>query len=97
MAGAETLLALTLGLVRDGAIDIARAFALLAANPAHLLGVEAGSLVLGAEADLALIAPDQPWVVDAGQMAAAAGNTPFDRMGMEGRVRHLFKGGAQIA
>ena len=38
MAGAETLLSLTLTLVRDGVIDLARAFALLTANPARLLG-----------------------------------------------------------
>ena len=36
MAGAETLLPLTLTLVRDGVIDLGRAFELLAANPAFL-------------------------------------------------------------
>lgn len=96
MAGAETLLPLTLGLVRDGTIDMARAFALLAANPAALLGVEAGVLAVGAEADLAVIDPDKPWIVDSGRMAAAAGNTPFDRQGVQGRALALFKGGAAI-
>ena len=96
MAGAETLLALTLGLVRDGVIDMARAFALLAANPAALLGVAAGRLALGLEADLALIDPAKPWVVDSDKMAASAGNTPFDKQGVEGRVLALFKGGAAI-
>ena len=47
MAGAETLLPLTLSLVRDGVIDLARAFALLAGNPARLLGVDAGVLARG--------------------------------------------------
>ena len=97
MAGAETLLALTLGLVRDGVISLTRAFELLAANPARLLGVEAGSLAVGLEADLALIDPDKPWVVDSDKMAASAGNTPFDKQGVQGRVLALWKGGAQIA
>lgn len=97
MAGAETLLPLTLGLVRDGVIDTARAFALLAANPAALLGVNAGALAVGAEADLALIDPDKPWVVNSDKMAATAGNTPFDRQGVQGRAVALFKGGTQIA
>ena len=97
MAGAETLLALTLGLVRDGVITLARAFELLAANPARLLGVEAGKLALGKEADLALINPDKPWVVDSDKMAASAGNTPFDKQGVQGRVLALWKGGAEIA
>ena len=96
MAGAETLLALTLSLVRDRVIDMARAFELLAANPARLLGVEAGRLELGAEADIALIDPVKPWVVDSNMMAAAAGNTPFDKQGVEGRVTALFKGGAAV-
>lgn len=96
MAGAETLLPLTLGLVRDGVIDMARAFALIAANPAALLGVEAGRLVEGAEADIAVIDPERPWIVDSGKMAASAGNTPFDRLGVQGRVTALFKGGAPI-
>ena len=96
MAGAETLLALTLGLVRDGVIDLPRAFALLAANPAQLLGVPAGLLEAGREADIALIDPARPWIVDSDKMAASAGNTPFDKQGVEGRVLALFKGGSAV-
>ncbi len=96
MAGAEVLLATTLGLVVDGRIDLPRAFALLAANPARLLGVDAGVLREGAEADIALIDPERPWIVDTRQMAATAGNTPFDGQPMQGRVEALWKGGVQI-
>jgi dihydroorotase len=96
MAGAETLLPMTLSLVRDGVIGIERAFELLAANPAKLLGVEAGRLVEGFEADIAVVDPDKPWVVDSAKMEASAGNTPFDRQGVQGRVRALYKGGVEI-
>ncbi len=96
MAGAETLLPMTLSLVRDEVIDFARAFALLAANPAQLLGVDAGALAVGMQADVAIIDPDKPWIVDSGKMAAAAGNTPFDRQPVQGRVLSLFKGGAPV-
>ena len=96
MAGAETLLALTLGLVRDGVIGMARAFELLSANPAALLGAPAGRLEHGLEADVAVIDPAKPWIVDSDKMAAAAGNTPFDKQGVEGRVIALFKGGAPV-
>jgi len=96
MAGAETLLPLTLALVRDGIIDMARAFTLISGNPARLLGVDAGLLAVGAQADLALIEPDRPWIVDSDKMAASAGNTPFDRQGVQGRVVGLFKGGVEI-
>ncbi len=93
MAGAETLLAMTLTLVRDGLIDLPRAFDLLARNPARLLGVRAGELAKGCEADVALIDPERPWVVDGGRMEASAGNTPFDRQPTQGRVTALYKGG----
>jgi dihydroorotase len=97
MAGAETLLSLTLGLVRDGVIDMTRAFALLAGNPALLLDVDAGALRKGHQADIALIDPERPWIVDSNKMAASAGNTPFDRQPVQGRAIALFKGGASIA
>ena len=96
MAGAETQLPLTLTLVRDGVIDLGRAFALLATNPARLLGVPAGRLEVGAEADIAVIDPERPWIVDSQKMAASAGNTPFDRQPVQGRVIALFKGGARV-
>jgi dihydroorotase len=96
MAGAETLLALTLTLVRDGVIAMERAFDLIARNPAKLLGVEAGELREGAEADIALVDPEKPWVVDSDKMAASAGNTPFDKQPVQGRVTGLWKGGAPV-
>lgn len=97
MAGAETLLALTLTLVRDGVIDLPRAFALLAGNPARLLGVEAGALAVGMEADIALVEPERPWIVDSDRMAASAGNTPFDKQPVQGRVTALWKGGTALS
>lgn len=96
MAGAETLLAMTLGLVRDGVIDIPRAFDLTARNPARILGVPAGELAAGLEADLALIDTDAPWVIDRRRMEATADNTPFDRQGAQGRVLGLWKGGVRL-
>src|SRR5690606_16728315 len=96
MDGAETLLAMVLTLVRDGVIPTERAFALAARHPARLLGLEAGLLAVGAEADLALIDPEKPWVVDSTRMAASAGNTPFDRQPVQGRVVGLWKGGMPV-
>ena len=96
MAGAVTLLAMTLTLVRDGAIDLPRAFDLLAGAPARLLGVEAGELREGWEADVALIDPEKPWIVDSRKMEATAGNTPFDGQPTQGRVLALLKGGVAV-
>ncbi|MEK6542545.1 MAG: amidohydrolase family protein [Pseudomonadota bacterium] len=97
MAGAGTLLTLGLGLVRDGTISMARLFTLLAGNPAKLLGVNAGALNVGREADLILIDPDTPWQIDAQAMSARAGNTPFDGLPVQGRAIGVWKGGTRVA
>ncbi|GAA4763783.1 dihydroorotase [Stakelama sediminis] len=95
-AGAETLLALGLGLVRDELISLDRLFALLARNPARILGLETGALTPGSPADLVVVDADAPWKIDAEQMAASAGNTPFDGLPVQGRVLQLWKGGARL-
>lgn len=96
MAGAETLLPLTMNLVRDEVIDLPTAFRLLATNPAELLGVDAGALEVGLQADIAIVDADRPWIVSSAKMAAAAGNTPFDGQGVQGRVLALWKGGLKV-
>jgi dihydroorotase len=96
MSGAETLLALSLGLVRDGLIPIERLFALLAANPAKILGLETGTLAVGRPADLIVLDPGAPWQITAETMVARAGNTPFDRLPVQGKVLRLYKGGSPV-
>ncbi len=93
MAGAETLLALSLNLVREGYVSMGRLMTLLSANPARILGVSAGSFAQGSAADLIFVDPDAPWIVDSAKMAAAAGNTPFDKVPVQGRARRIMKGG----
>ena len=72
-------------------------FSLLAANPARLLGVNAGRLIAGAEADLILIDADRPWQIDSRAMPGRAGNTPFDGLPVQGRVGAVWKGGRRLA
>jgi dihydroorotase len=96
MAGAETLLACTLTLVREGVVSLERVCDLLSANPAKMLGVDAGSLAEGQQADLALVDTDKPWIVSSAKMAASAGNTPFDGQPMQGRATRVFKGGVEV-
>jgi len=96
MAGAETLLPLALALVRDGLVTLDRLFALLARNPAQVLGLKTGTLEVGAPADLLLLDPTAPWRIDADAMKASAGNTPFDGLPVEGRALRLWKGGREV-
>ena len=95
-AGAETLLPLALMLVRDGLLPLDRLFALLALNPARVLGLAAGSLAAGMPADVMLFDDRVAWRIDGGAFAARARNTPFDGLPVEGRVLRLWKGGREI-
>lgn len=96
MSGAETLLTLSLTLVRDGVVDLARLIALLSAAPARLLGLPGGTLAIGSEADLVLFDPDRPWRIDSDRMASRAGNTPFDGLPVQGKVLQTIKGGVAL-
>ncbi|WP_353216893.1 amidohydrolase family protein [Sandarakinorhabdus sp.] len=95
MAGAQTLLALGLGLVRDGVIDLPRLIAMLSWNPARRFGLVAGTLQLGAPADLVVFDEHAPWRID-GRAFEGAGNTPFDGLPTFGRVRITIKGGELV-
>lgn len=96
MAGAETLLALALVMVRDGMLDLPGLFARLSTNPARLLGLPGGTLEIGEEADLILFDPEAPWRIDSDLMAGSAGNTPFDGLPVQGKVIQTIKGGQPL-
>lgn len=95
-SGAATLLPLALSLVRDGLLPLERLFQLLAAHPARVLGLDAGTLVPGQPADLILFDPDAPWIVASETMPGQAGNTPFDGLPVQGRVLRVWKGGREV-
>ena len=97
MAGAETLLTLGLGLLRDGTISLARLFELTATNPAKVIGVDAGMLMVGAPADLCLIDIDKPWQIRGLAFASDTGNTPFDGLPVQGKAVRTIKGGRTIS
>lgn len=96
MAGAATLLALSLTLVRDGHLTLERLFRLLAAHPAQVLNLETGSLAPGQPADLLLFDQHAPWQIDADTLPGIWGNTPFDGLPMQGKVLRLWKGGREV-
>ena len=83
-------------LYRDAATVLSVMNAPESSNPADLLGVQAGRLETGLEADIALVDPDKPWVIARASMVSAASNTPFDGQPAQGRATALFKGGVKI-
>ena len=96
MVGAETLLALALGLVREGHLDLPRMLAALTATPAAIFGLPGGSIAPGQPADLIVFDPQAPWRIDADHGRASAANTPFDGLPVQGRVVLTMKGGELV-
>lgn len=95
-AGLETLLAAVIGLVQDGALDLATALRPLTCGPADLIGLPQGRLSPGAPADLILFDPDAPWKCEREAMRSRSTNSPFDGRLLTGRVKRTFIGGKTV-
>jgi dihydroorotase len=93
--GFETELGLFLDILvhKKKAIGLPRLIAMFTAEPARLLGLDRGTLSVGAPADVTLINPDLEWTVDKEQSFSRSRNTPFHGWELKGRaVRTIVSG-----
>ena len=93
--GLETELGLFLDLLvhKQRTIDIARLIEMYTVEPARLLKINAGTLSIGAPADVTLIDPDLEWTVKIDKFESASRNSPFDGWKLKGRaVRTIVRG-----
>jgi dihydroorotase len=84
--GLETMLTAGLRLVHSGELSLLRLLGAMSTRPAELLGLPGGTLRTGAPADVIVIDPDIPWVLDPDELKSKCKNTPFDEAKMTGRV-----------
>ncbi|TBW34294.1 dihydroorotase [Siculibacillus lacustris] len=94
--GLETLLPAALRLVHDGRVSWTRLVEALSLRPADRLGLEAGRLTPGSRADLALIDPEVPWVLDRHELRSRSKNSPFEDSRFVGRVIRTLVDGRTI-
>ena len=87
------MLPAALRLFHSGDIDLLTLFRALATRPAEILGLEVGRLAPGAPADLIVVDPDVPWVLDADTLRSKSKNTPFDGARFSGRVLRTLVAG----
>ncbi len=93
VVGLETLLPLTLKLVAEKVLNLSRAIALLTCQPAEILGIDRGTLGVGAVADITLINPNKEWIVEADKLHSKSKNTCFDGQTVRGyAVRTILAG-----
>jgi dihydroorotase len=96
MLGLETALALAL---TELDLPIERVLALMSWQPAAIAGIAAehgGPVEVGRPANLCVVDPETQWVVDAGQLASRARNTPYVGRRLRGRVRHTVLRGEPV-
>ena len=89
----ETLLPLTLSLVKDNAITLSQGIAALTQNPAHILNIQRGALTTGFSADICIFDPSLQWEVNQENWKSAGKNTPFWGKTLKGRVTHTLQSG----
>src|SRR2546428_531139 len=93
--GLETELGLFLDLLvhKLRKIDLARLIEMYTVEPARLLEINAGTLSIGAHADVRLIDPELEWTVRVDQFQSASRNSPFQPWKLKGRaVRTIVDG-----
>jgi dihydroorotase len=94
--GLETMLAAALRLVHSGEVEPVALFRALATRPAEILGLEVGRLAPGAPADLIVIDPQMPWVLDAEDLRSRSKNTPYEGARFSGRVLKTLVAGRTV-
>jgi dihydroorotase len=98
IVGLETALGLFIDLLvhKHHKIDMARLIAMYTVEPARLLKIDAGTLSIGARADVTLLDPELEWTVRIDQFESASRNSPFNGWKLKGRAVRTITGGKTV-
>jgi dihydroorotase len=96
ISGFETALGALLALVHAGRLPLATLIGALTERPARAWNLNAGTLKVGALADLVVFDPDKEWTVDPARFASKGRNTPLAGLTLRGRVRMTLLGGVTV-
>lgn len=93
MIGLETMIPLSLELVREGIIDFKDLAEKLSRKPRQILGLKPPVIKEGEEANLTIVNPHLEWVLDRENIRSKSYNTPFLGKKMKGKAVYILKGG----
>ena len=94
--GVETLLAGLLTLHHADGVALDTLLACITARPAELLGLEGGTLSVGARADFAIADLEAPWVVNADTLRSKSQNAAIDKRKVQGQVHACYVDGKAV-
>ncbi|WP_296972300.1 dihydroorotase [Tepidanaerobacter sp. EBM-38] len=87
MVGLETALGVILThVVKEGVLSLNAAIEKMTLGPAKVLGLDMGTLKIGAPADITVIDPNRVWTVDKNKFFSKGRNTPFDGWRLTGKA-----------
>jgi dihydroorotase len=92
----ELLLPLTLKWAQEEKMPLSAALARITSEPARVLGLEAGHLAAGADADVCVFDPDLHWLVEPTALRSQGKNTPFLGLELPGKVRYTLVNGQVV-
>ncbi|MFT9055388.1 MAG: dihydroorotase [Ethanoligenens sp.] len=94
VVGLETSLAVGITyLVRPGHLSMPQLIRKMSSEPAKLLGIDVGTLQVGARADFVLFDPCASWTVQPEALHSKSHNTPYKGMMLYGIVRYTISDG----
>jgi dihydroorotase len=91
--GVELLLPLALKWIEETKMPLAQGLARITSNPARVLGIDAGTIAAGANADICVFDPERYWKVGPGALKSQGKNTPFGGIEVKGKVRYTLVAG----
>jgi dihydroorotase len=94
--GLETAWPLSYALVESGMLALEEVVAKLTIKPAGIIKSNRGTLSEGAVADIAIIDPEETWVVDPAEFLSKSKNTPFTGWKMKSRVLKTIVSGKVV-
>jgi dihydroorotase len=80
-------------LIEPGIIDWPQMLAMMTYKPAKVIGVDKGTLSVGAEADITVIDPNDRYIIDANKFYSKSRNCPYDGWAVNARVMKTIVGG----
>ena len=97
ITGLETSLSLTYTeLVCGGYLTPMQMVEKMSYNPAKIVGIDRGTLLPGAVADITIMDPEAEYVIDRNDFVSMGHNTPFDGRKVKGVVRYTLVNGEKV-
>ena len=79
-----------------GINDLTKIINIMSVKPSEILGIDAGTLTIGKNADAVIFDPEEKWVVDVNKLHGKSKNAVLKNMELKGKVKYTILGGEVV-